>query len=1288
MSITQIPSLYNQSFQSDEEFTANFVARRQLLDTLSRRLKANGTENDGLHQLLIGTRGMGKTSLLRRLAIEINHNSELSTYFIPLVFREEQYNVLQLRDFWQNCGEALAEWADVHGHNELATRLDEALCSEAWNDDEGAAECFLNEMNALGKRAVLMVDNLDLILDALKENEHWTLRGSLQLRGGPIIIGASTHTLRQTADRNAAFYEFFQPSYLEPLDLPETERCMRTLAKRRDDLGKKVVSILNSDPARLKVLHRLSGGNPRVLALTYRFLETTDAKDAMGDLERLLDEVTPYYKARIEEYQTSLQRATIDAIALHWDPVTTGQLAEITGVPNTTLSSQLHRLRKDGLIETVETSGSYSGYQITERFLNIWYLMRHGTRRNKQRMRWLVAFLSSFYSRKDLAALELEAKANGSADQWTKDYADAFAQAQQHATPTTNKDFTPLMKSSLVIGKTDSDSISLLKEGEAMLVKGFRSHENDDLVEAIATYDALIKRFIDSSELALVEIVAYAMFNKAIALGQTGDAAAEVSAYDALITRFADSSEPALLEHVVKAMLNKGTTLGQHGDLVAAIATFDALITRFACSDELAILKHVANAMFNKAIAFDQSGDTTAELATYDALITSFADSAEFEVLENIANAMANKVASLGQLGDLTGAIATCDALITRFANSSELSLLKHVASAMFNKGIAFGQSGNRTSELDTYEALITRFADSSELAVLQHVASAIVNKGTILGQLGDATAAIATFDALITRFSGRSELILKEQVASAMFNKAIALNQNGDSAAEINAYDELITYFSESTEIELQEAVANAMVNKGSTLGQHGDTAAAIATFDTLISRFADHSKLIIMEHVASAMFNKAIALNRSGDPAAEINAYDALITRFVDGSELAVLEHVANAMVNKGIALEKRGDTTAAIATCDALISRFIDCGELALLAPVANAMFNKAVALDQVGDLQAEIITYEALITRFIDSSELTLLEPVANAMVNKGITLVQLGDSEAAITTFDSLITRFIDTSELALLQHVANAIFNKAIVLGQSGDTQAEISTYDTLITRFYDNSSSELLEWVAKATFRKAITLGHSGNIAEEITVYEKSLSVLERVDTESAKQLKTIVAIRLGNKLLDNGIDNARSESLFLQAIQHDALFAYANLFWLYITSARTDEAKQALSKIEKLPPQGMMLINSALAFEADNFGEATFHLEKALSETLTVENFDFTDDLERLLRLAIAKGFGEKLIAWFDKTRFSERYAPVHAAFLAAVRGERKLLDINPEVRHAAREIYSRLVRSKHQD
>ncbi|MBL3609106.1 MarR family transcriptional regulator, partial [Rhodovulum sulfidophilum] len=687
MTVIPQPTLYNQTMLDDDDFVASFVARRDTLETMCRRLKSVGPEDHGQHQILIGTRGMGKTSLLRRLAIEVKRDHDLSDRFVPLMFREEQYNVLRLRDFWRNCAESLAEWAESQGRDDLAEHLDDVVFSSSWDSDDGAAEQFEAEMQALGKRAVLLIDNLDLILDALKDEDRWTLRASLQARGGPILVGAATQSLKEGADRDAAFYEFFQPYYLEPLELQETETCMRALANQRGEVGRRVLRVMHTDPARLRVLHRLTGGNPRVLALTYRLLETEDSHSAMADLERLLDEVTPYYKARVEEYQTPLQRAVIDAIALHWDPVTTGQLSDITGVPTTTLSPQLTRLRKDGLIERVETSGSYAGHQVVERFLNIWYLMRHGTRRTRQRMRWLVAFLSSFYCKDELEEIGRTARATGRFDLWTRDYVHAFEQATQIAPA---RERLSLQSA----GPRPDDTIAAdhpaspeAKEAKEMSDKGVSLGRDGEDAAALEMFEEVIAHYSDSPDPQVKKQVARAMLNKGARLGQASDPAAEIETYDALIARHDDSDALPLQELVARAMLNKGVTLGQASDPAAEIETYDALIARYGDSDALPLQELVARAMLNKGVTLGQASDPAAEIETYDALIARYGDSDALPLQELVARAMLNKGARLGQASDPAAEIETYDALIARYGDSDALPLQELVAWAMLSKG-------------------------------------------------------------------------------------------------------------------------------------------------------------------------------------------------------------------------------------------------------------------------------------------------------------------------------------------------------------------------------------------------------------------------------------------------------------------------------------------------------------------------------------------------------------------------------------------------------------------------
>src|SRR5712691_8930206 len=203
-------AIYDPRHLNEEAFLASFVARKDMVDFLIEQLRQLPSSGEATHRLIVGQRGMGKTSLLRRLAISVTRDDKLAACYVPLTFREEQYNVRSIEKFWCNCTEALAEWLEQTGNSKLAADIDRSMQIKKFGNALAAYEHFLSLTTSLGKRPILLVDNLDLVLDAIPSEQHWDLRRVLQGKHGPVLFGASTQFLRQSGDREAAFYEFFQ----------------------------------------------------------------------------------------------------------------------------------------------------------------------------------------------------------------------------------------------------------------------------------------------------------------------------------------------------------------------------------------------------------------------------------------------------------------------------------------------------------------------------------------------------------------------------------------------------------------------------------------------------------------------------------------------------------------------------------------------------------------------------------------------------------------------------------------------------------------------------------------------------------------------------------------------------------------------------------------------------------------------------------------------------------------------------------------------------------------------
>lgn len=406
------PALYNPRLWNANEVRAYYVARPSLLDRIVDDLRREGADNHPQHRLIVGLRGMGKSTLLRRIAVSVEDDAKLNATWLPLSFPEEQYNIASLSDFWLNCLDALSDLLESRGEKDASDRLDAEVEQIDRKDGEGALTALLRAAATQKRRLLLLVDNIDLVFDRIKD-EDWKLREALQAHPEILIVGASAKVLEDTYDYKAAFYDFFKIDELRGLTEVEMRETIVNLAR----LGKAehIIERIDADPARLRVLHTLTGGNPRTAVLLYGVLLKGIDGDVRSDLEGLLDEVTPLYKARFEELPP-LSQQLLDKLALHWHPASAAALAKLLDWKVNLVSAQLDRLIGAGIVEKVKAPKSKRlNFQIGERFFNIWYLMRT-SRRLRRRLIWLVECLRGLYSNQELQAIARQRMAQAFSD--------------------------------------------------------------------------------------------------------------------------------------------------------------------------------------------------------------------------------------------------------------------------------------------------------------------------------------------------------------------------------------------------------------------------------------------------------------------------------------------------------------------------------------------------------------------------------------------------------------------------------------------------------------------------------------------------------------------------------------------------------------------------------------------------------------------------------------------------------------------------------------------------------
>ena len=391
-----ILNIYNPANQTKKELISNFVVRLNEYNEILQALVDNKRDSSTRHYIIQGQRGSGKTTLLLRLYYEVKDSPELQKSLIPIRFDEEQYNVRTLYKLWENVALYLEEEL-TEGFTGLYNEMQ--MYIEEKDYERICYEILQKSLNLHNKKLVLFIDNFGDMLAKFQRKEHQRLQHIFTFDRDIQIIGGSSMVFDYKQEYVQPIYELFRIMRLEGLSQKETTDLLLSLGRYYDTLS--VNDIIENDPGRIESLRRLTGGVPRTIVLLFEIFVDNESGDSFRDLETILDRVTPLYKHRMDDLSPQ-QQEIVHAIAMNWDAVGVKEIAKITRMESKAVSAQLQQLEFNRIVFKIKTNIKNHFYQINERFFNIWYLMRYGRRRDRNRVLWLVRFLENWCNKEEL----------------------------------------------------------------------------------------------------------------------------------------------------------------------------------------------------------------------------------------------------------------------------------------------------------------------------------------------------------------------------------------------------------------------------------------------------------------------------------------------------------------------------------------------------------------------------------------------------------------------------------------------------------------------------------------------------------------------------------------------------------------------------------------------------------------------------------------------------------------------------------------------------------------------
>jgi len=996
----------NPGFLSDDELVASFCVRTAEFESMVETLR-ECTGNANTHQIVIGPRGSGKTSLLLRIAAEIRRDENLSAWFFPVVYAEESYEVSTAGEFWLECLSRLADEAPRRRDEPDLSRSFEDL-RQIRDDDTLGHRCLgvLQDFaDQEGKRLVLIVENLNMLLgDIADEDVGWQLRHTLQTEPRILLLASATSRFDEIDNPEKALYDLFRVLSLSPLDQDDCATLWQAVSGQRRSIET------------IQALRILTGGNPRLLTIVARFGANLSFRELMAELLNLVDDHTEYFKSHLDGLPAQERKVYLALVQL-WKPVAAREVADRARLDTSQCSAHLKRLTERGAVVVAGGTERRKLYYVAERLYNIYYLMRRA-RGRASLIEALIRFMEAFYSPSELMDFVIrtvrEAMSLDGEARWM--HRVAFDRLLE--SPLLSAHRKELSTFTSWIHPGDADSVQVLLARALEVAE--RGHQSD----AIAMWDEAVRRLETSDSPADLVTLATALNNKGTALYFLERTDEALAVWDDVVHRFGSSHVPAQIGAAAMSLTKKALVLHGRGQPKEALAVCEDVVQRLKDVSAPELPLQIAEALHSSASILRDLDCPEEALRAWDDLVRRFGESEDAATTKQVCAALYNKGTLLAESNRLEQAMLAWDDIVVRVGVTDSPSQVRMVIRALASKASALLALHRDADALVVWDEILKRFATNDSPTIFDMVSAALVGKGSALLGLNRLEEALEVWDEVLGRPICGDDPTVEHPYSVALAQKNMLLDTLGRKEEALALRNETMQHLSESDETRLVLAAVKALARIGESFVDQDRFQEALAVWDEVSQRIATVDAPVVRDSNAVILARKGDTFVRMNRPDDALAVWEEVIRRFGSSDTATALEAVMMSLVRRGSLLVDLNRPQDALDTMDELIGRFGSTSiDSTSRSAITSVLLGKARALTDLHRLQEAVAVYDEVLERHSGGTTVEAVGPVAAALVAKGAVLAALNRPSAALTALDDAVRR-CETSDHPMLQHGA------------------------------------------------------------------------------------------------------------------------------------------------------------------------------------------------------------------------------------------------------------------------